>query len=215
MIRSNEMVYVNCRNNIGNTSPLFRSLPREIPMKNRCATILFSLFTLWISVGCVPRIGPEIEPIDPMNDNAAGSETETFDAPSGASTAVSPTADPRTIRQTPAPPANIEALPATAVPSVIEEIPEAIMTAVFEDLETVAAVQRAAIDVTQSEAIVWQDGSLGCPLPGQVYSQSPVNGYRIVLEANGRVYNYHVAETGYFVLCQNSQPAPIDGTPIS
>jgi hypothetical protein len=74
-----------------------------------------------------------------------------------------------------------------------------------------------AITITRAEAIVWNDGSLGCPQPGEVYTQATVPGYWIVLEVNGRAYDYHAAENGYFILCQNSQPLspPVVGTPNS
>jgi hypothetical protein len=115
----------------------------------------------------------------------------------------------RTIRLTPA-----ATLDGTVVAG---EVPEEMLTAVYQDLITTENISQEAITVIRAEAIIWNDGSLGCPQPGEVYTQATVPGYWIVLEVNGRTYDYHTAETGYFILCQNSQPLspPIVGTPIS
>ncbi len=73
-----------------------------------------------------------------------------------------------------------------------------------------AAVTRAAIDdaarrtglapdvlrVVNAERVVWADGSLGCPQPGLAYTQALVPGYRVRIEANGVVHDYHAALRG-------------------
>ena len=188
-------------------------------MKKRDMYILLSLLFLWFSVGCTIENVREAESNDPVNDDRPDSELVTSEATSAANPAVppTPTEEPRTIRLTPAATPEVEILPMTAVPEIVGEVPEAIMTAVYEDLTTSAGLQKEAITVARAEATIWSDGSLGCPQPGQVYTQATVNGYWIVLEANGRAYNYHAAESGYFILCQNSLPQspPAVGTPIS
>ena len=50
--------------------------------------------------------------------------------------------------------------------------------------------------------MTWSDGSLGCPRPGQVYTQALVPGYQVVLEVEGRQYDYRATERGYYVLCE-------------
>jgi len=74
-----------------------------------------------------------------------------------------------------------------------------------------------AVKVIQSEQVVWSDGSLGCPRPGEMYTQALVDGYRVVLEQSGETYDYRVANTGYFFLCENSLnlgvPPKTVGTP--
>ncbi len=43
----------------------------------------------------------------------------------------------------------------------------------------------------RAEAVEWRDTSLGCPKPGLMYAQVITPGYLIVLEANGKEYEYH------------------------
>ena len=56
-------------------------------------------------------------------------------------------------------------------------------------------VDAAAIRVAQIEEVEWRDSSLGCPKPGMNYLQVITPGYRVVLEAQGRRYEYHT-DTG-------------------
>jgi hypothetical protein len=62
------------------------------------------------------------------------------------------------------------------------------------------------IEVLVAEPVTWSDGSLGCPRPGQMYTQALVPGYRVVLRAAGEEVAYHASEAGDFQACSN----PID-----
>ena len=44
-------------------------------------------------------------------------------------------------------------------------------------------------------------GGLGCPLPGMVYPQVVVDGYQVIVEADGRTYDYRGSGVGKFRLC--------------
>jgi hypothetical protein len=62
----------------------------------------------------------------------------------------------------------------------------------------VAVDQVSVVSVT---AVSWPDSSLGCPQPGQAYSQIVTAGYKIVLSANGKTYEYHTNRGNRAVLC--------------
>ncbi len=173
-------------------------------MKQKLWTLL-SLLALLISVGCTAGNGTEAD------------STSLPPATLAVDTAVPSTVPEATQpgRPTPAASPEVERVPPLEGTAVVGEVPEAIMTAVYEDLAATQNVSKEIITVTRAEAIIWSDGSLGCPQPGQVYTQALVSGYWIVLEVNGRSYDYHAAETGYFVLCQNKLPVPPAGTPTS
>ena len=64
-------------------------------------------------------------------------------------------------------------------------------------------VERITLKVV--EAVQWRDSSLGCPEPGMYYLMVITPGYRIQLEANGEVYEYHTSETRV-VYCENPTP---------
>ncbi len=53
----------------------------------------------------------------------------------------------------------------------------------------------------RAEQVEWRDASLGCPQPGMVYAQVITPGYLIVLEANGKEYEYH-ADRRRVLLCE-------------
>lgn len=47
------------------------------------------------------------------------------------------------------------------------------------------------ITVAAVEPFIWSDTSLGCPLPGEIYTALAIDGYRIVLMARDQEYIFH------------------------
>jgi hypothetical protein len=62
------------------------------------------------------------------------------------------------------------------------------------------------ITVVSAEEVTWRDGSIGCPQPGMMYTQSLTDGSRVVLEAGGRRYEYHAGGRRPAFLCENPEP---------
>ncbi len=52
------------------------------------------------------------------------------------------------------------------------------------------------IQVVSTEAAEWKDGCLGVALPGVLCTKGPVPGFRIILSAGGRQYEYHTNQNG-------------------
>jgi hypothetical protein len=96
--------------------------------------------------------------------------------------------------------------PTEEITPVTGEVPIELLDSILRDLagQTGAALEK--ITVIQAQAMVWNDGSLGCAKPGEFYTQALVNGYWIILEVDGQKYDYRAADTGYFFLCENSLP---------
>lgn len=68
---------------------------------------------------------------------------------------------------------------------------EPLVTIALEDLSDRLNVDIGQIVVIEAELVTWPDASLGCPQPGMVYAQVPVDGTLIRLEVAGKVYEYH------------------------
>ncbi len=110
-------------------------------------------------------------------------------------------------------------LPAKPDPSgergaVTGEVPEDLLQSILDDLEERKGIGREEITIQRAEAVVWRDGSLGCPQPGMMYLQVLTPGYLVVLEVGDDMYNYHAAQSGQFVLCERSLPGevlPLEG----
>ena len=77
-------------------------------------------------------------------------------------------------------------------------------TGAVRDVGPIALLDLADIEVVRSESLIFSDGSLGCPQPDVVYTQAPVPGYRIVLDADGQPLDYRVTERGYMMLCEQA-----------
>ncbi len=69
------------------------------------------------------------------------------------------------------------------------------------DLSKRTGAATSDVTVKSIEAVDWPDSSLGCPRPGFAYSQIVTPGYRIVLSAMGKDYEYHSGRTPNFVYC--------------
>ncbi len=68
------------------------------------------------------------------------------------------------------------------------------------DLAGRLKIAETQIAVRGVEAVDWPDASLGCAQRGRMYAQVITPGYRILLEAGGKVYEYHASQTRA-VLC--------------
>lgn len=69
------------------------------------------------------------------------------------------------------------------------------------DLAGRLTIDESAVTVVLVEEVVWSDASLGCPQPGMSYAQVVTDGMRIVLEADGALYDYRSGGTSDPVLC--------------
>ena len=65
------------------------------------------------------------------------------------------------------------------------------MRAAINDLATKLKIAPEKIQVVSVEEVDWPDTSMGCPQPGMFYAQVIVQGYRIVLAAEGKQVVYH------------------------
>jgi hypothetical protein len=74
------------------------------------------------------------------------------------------------------------------------------------DLARRLGVEPSAITVATVEEVTWRDGSIGCPQPGMMYPQVLTDGSRVVLEAEGRRYEYHAGGRRSAFLCENPEP---------
>lgn len=88
------------------------------------------------------------------------------------------------------------------------EVPDGLLQAMIADAAGQAGVSEREVEVVQARAVVWRDGSLGCPQPGMFYTQALVSGYQVILRAGGREYDYHASASGAFFVCENGRQSP-------
>jgi hypothetical protein len=123
--------------------------------------------------------------------------------PSGQETAATP--DQPTASSTRPPFATMPPLESGPMPSGdLGDVPNEAVRAVLDDLS--ARLGRAIDDptVVMAGAVTYNDGSLGCPEPGQMYTQALVDGYRVVLEVDGEEYDYRIGRSASAIkLCES------------
>jgi hypothetical protein len=93
------------------------------------------------------------------------------------------------------------------------EAPQELVDRIISDLQQKTGSTRQSIQVIRAQAVVWNDGSLGCPKPGEFYTQALVNGFHIILKIEDNEYDYRASQTGYFFLCEGgARLIPSEGT---
>lgn len=77
-----------------------------------------------------------------------------------------------------------------------------------DDLVARTGASRDEVDVSVAEDVTWNDGSLGCPEPGKMYTQSFVPGLRVVLAIDDHDYSYHAAVGRRLFYCPSPSDTP-------
>ena len=72
--------------------------------------------------------------------------------------------------------------------------------AAFAALAEIAGLPTDKIKLISTEAVTWSDGCLGVQRMGVMCTQALVEGYRIVLEADGKQYEFHTDQDGSAVV---------------
>ena len=89
-----------------------------------------------------------------------------------------------------------------------DEVPQEILGPILNEAVARANVPREQLVIVRAESVVWNDGSLGCPEPGMMYTQALVNGYWVIIDAAGQTYDFRVDRSGRFRLCPPGQGQP-------
>ena len=123
---------------------------------------------------------------------AAGPSGAAFPAPSTGAESPSPRASSLQVP-----------IPSPSGPVASGAVPDVVLNAAIADAAKVTGADPATITVVSAEPKTWNDGSLGCPQPGQLYTQALVPGYQVILDANGKRMDYRATESGDVKLCEN------------
>ncbi len=171
---------------------------------------------IFLTTACTatsPEQNPDPTPEEPTAEATDPPPAETDQEPP---TEADPEATPdRSIRSEESDEENLpEAASTVESQPSIGEVPDDLMQAILDDFEEFVGSTRENVEVVRAETAVWNDGSLGCPKPGEVYTQSPTQGYWVVLSHNGIEYDYRATNTSYFFLCNNPLPPGSGGAPI-
>lgn len=70
-----------------------------------------------------------------------------------------------------------------------------------EDAAKTTGIPAERWQVRRAEAVTWPDGSLGCPMPGRLYTQALVRGFRVQIAADAQVRDYHAGPAAQPSFC--------------
>jgi len=105
-------------------------------------------------------------------------------------------------------PPEMTALPPTEERPIKDEVPQRILDPILKEAAMLAKVPREKLVIVRAQSVVWNDGSLGCPEPGMMYTQALVKGYWVVIEGVGQTYDFRVDARGRFQLCPAGRGGP-------
>lgn len=91
-----------------------------------------------------------------------------------------------------------------------EMIPDGVMNRLLADAENQTGTPAPDITVALARQVTWNDGALGCPEPGVMYTQALVDGYQVVLIAGDEALDYRVDGAGGFRICDQSTGSASD-----
>jgi hypothetical protein len=81
-------------------------------------------------------------------------------------------------------------------------LPKSVLDPILSDAAKRSGVALDQLVVVTSLSITWSDSSLGCPEPGQAYTQVILEGYRVSIRAATTTYDYRGAGMTGFKLCK-------------
>lgn len=85
-------------------------------------------------------------------------------------------------------------------------VPGDLMDSILADAASRIGVPTGDLVPVKAAGVVWNDGSLGCPKPGESYTQALVNGYWVIVVAGDRPLDYRASSSGFFFLCLSPGP---------
>jgi hypothetical protein len=103
-----------------------------------------------------------------------------------------------------APPARIPdpVVPAASGEKVsIASVPLAVRRAIVADAAKRFVVDEDSVVLINSESVTWNDGAMGCPEPGRMYTQMLVPGFRVTAKTTSGQMLYHTDSRGTVVTC--------------
>ena len=122
----------------------------------------------------------------------------------GGSDAGEPDATPTEPTATRAPFTTTSPLPSEEVLDGPDDVPDAAWTAIVRALEDELdqSLDASDVELVSADAVTWNDGSLGCAKPGEVYTQALVDGYQVIIEVGGERYDYRIGSGTDIRLCE-------------
>jgi hypothetical protein len=128
----------------------------------------------------------------------------------GCASSAAQSAAPSTAIGTVAPTAGIASLPVSSQ-APASTLPDATLAAIAADAAGVTGVDPAKVVVVSVKPVTWMDGSLGCPKPGVMYTQSVVPGFRVIVRAGERTLDYRIGRGGTPKRCDSGSSIGSDG----
>lgn len=92
-------------------------------------------------------------------------------------------------------------LPSSPTAGAEASVPPKRWAAILGDLAG-RGVPTDAVQLVSARSVTWNNGALGCPKPGQMYTQALVNGMQVIVSVGDVQYDYRFGSTDTPKLCK-------------
>lgn len=103
------------------------------------------------------------------------------------------------------PPSSVTPSTQAGVPSGVS-VPDDVLDAALQQAAEDTGMSPDEFDVVGAAQVTWNDGSLGCPQPGRMYTQALVEGYWVILANEGETFDYRSSMNAEFSRCMDGRP---------
>lgn len=101
----------------------------------------------------------------------------------------------------------VGALDTNNLPDPMRQVAQQALTLV----ENETGLSSEELTLAQAQSVTWNDSSLGCPQPEQMYMQVILDGYQFIFEAEGdRFYVHSTLDGSNMILCDDPQEVQSD-----
>ena len=103
--------------------------------------------------------------------------------------------------------------PPRVAPSIDPQLHELVLLAKADLRRRLGLPPTRDLQVISAQVVSWPNGAIGCPRPGQSYTQSIVTGARVEFRHTGASYYYHGRGLQPLALCEFGARAPLPKLP--
>lgn len=158
-----------------------------------------TIITITVTLLALSACGGGLDSVEPTQSDSTGSDQSAAPGDDAGTSTTQPLDRTTIDRGDP----NAEKAPESSPPQQ-GEVPEAIIEAILGEAVARTGLTEEQLEVERAEAVTWSDGSLGCPKPGEFYTQAQVDGYWVELSGPDVWLDYRVDNNGQFKLCEGN-----------
>ncbi len=91
------------------------------------------------------------------------------------------------------------------------DVPQSLLDSIAADAAERGKTKIDNVRIVAARRETWPNGAMGCPVPGEMYTQMLTSGYHVIASVGLQKFDYRAGENGRFILCESplmKKPVP-------